>query len=141
MALTRLAPKRLTRFRGQDGTFAIGSHCGVAGSHSRESVNLARWYPARLLLFHLIRRRQLPNITTCEARHRIQRGEWEVVSADQAAALGQSFDKRCVECHGRVLPRAHGGAIRMEHAQECAGCSLGNCYDGQGQRLHPAVVI
>ena len=83
----------------------------------------------------------MPSITTCEARHKIKRGEWEVVSAGQAANLGQAFDKRCLECHGRVLPRMYRGSLRIEHAQEYTGCSLANHYDGLGQRLHPAVVI
>jgi hypothetical protein len=83
----------------------------------------------------------VPRSTTCEVR--FKRGPWEAASVDLAIELGRSVEKRCVECHGRVrvCPEDHRGAARIEHILEHRGCSLGDCYDGNGRRRHPAFVI
>jgi hypothetical protein len=75
----------------------------------------------------------------CEVRHR--RGPWRRLSAKEALPLNTQTEKRCVECHGRVLALQVGGTTRIQHAQAHSGCTLGATYDGHGARFHPAAVV
>jgi hypothetical protein len=84
---------------------------------------------------------RMPRSTICEARYR--RGAWEIMPVDQAVVLSTRVEKRCVECHGRVRAHRSGdwGAAHFEHIQSHKGCSLDDCYDGNGPRFHPVAVI
>src|SRR5258708_14459601 len=83
----------------------------------------------------------MPHVATCEVSQR--RSPWEVCSADRAVGLGRLFEKRCIECHGRVRVLKESGTIaaHCEHILAHKGSSLDPYYDGKGPRLHPVVVI
>ena len=84
----------------------------------------------------------MPKGLTCEARERT-RGPWKIISADEALKLDTRTEKRCAECHGRVLAVEATQTLpaHFRHAQGHPGCTLGMLYDGNGPRLHPAAVI
>jgi hypothetical protein len=75
--------------------------------------------------------------TTCDARR--GSGPWKTISVHSAIELGKQIEKRCVECHGRVRAHKASGSMEahIEHMQRHVGCSLGDCYDGNGSRRHP----
>jgi hypothetical protein len=75
----------------------------------------------------------------CEVRRK--RGPWRRLSASEALQLNTQTEKRCLECHGRVLALDIGGTSHIKHAQAHSGCTLGGTYDGHGARLHPAAVV
>jgi hypothetical protein len=71
----------------------------------------------------------------CEIK---KNGSWELVSVDEARALGSSERKRCPECHGKVRAMRAGGdtPAHFEHAPKHNGCSLSHRFDGS-RRPHP----
>lgn len=66
-------------------------------------------------------------------------GDWVPVDLETALRQPRTRAMRCPECHGYV--RAHnasssGMRAHMEHEMRNAGCSRGDCFDGD-RRPHP----
>jgi len=86
---------------------------------------------------------QGPKSTTCQIR--FGNGEWEDVSVEDVLSRRErgelNFSIRCDECHGQVRAhRAGAGGAHFEHMQGNPGCTKGDCYDGEGSRLHPHAI-
>ena len=65
-------------------------------------------------------------------------GVWTPI--DHENALWRPYrDKRCPECHGRVIAiraGSDGTVAHFEHWERHTGCRLGDCFDGKSTR-HP----
>ncbi len=66
-------------------------------------------------------------------------GKWQGIDLSYALRMPKGREKRCPECFGQV--RAHSAAsngmkAHMEHNSRHAGCSRGDCFDGNS-RPHP----
>ncbi len=86
----------------------------------------------------------MPRSICCEVREGSD--DWLFVTVEDVIERRNrgdiKFDKRCVECHGRVRAHKAGvwGAAHFEHMQRHSGCSLGDNYDGKGKRIHPDAI-
>ncbi len=72
-------------------------------------------------------------IVSCEMKWR---GEWRVISLEQASVFDPRRLRRCVECHGPIRLTTVNNTITLVHTVGHDGCSRHTSYSGVRSK-HP----